>query len=76
MHQIDLRDKQFIEERHGKIIGWVPGAIEKGKINPQVTMAVREDGKFVSVFHVKPVYYETSTGHWRPLKEVTPSRKP
>ena len=71
MHQIDLNDKQFVEERYGKIKGWVPGAIKKGKVNPQVTMAIREDGTFVSVFHVKPVYYETPAGEWRPLSEVT-----
>ena len=71
-HQIDINDLEFAEKRYGKLIGWVPGAIdEKGKINPQVTKGVREDGKFVSVFHVKPVYYETPTGHWRPLSEVT-----
>jgi hypothetical protein len=72
-HQIDTNDLEFAEKRYGKLIGWIPGAqdTKTGKINPQVTKAVREDGKFVSVFHVKPVYYETATGHWRPLSEVT-----
>lgn len=72
-HQIDTNDLQFIEKRHGKFTRWVPGAVDlkTGKINPQVTMLQREDGKFVSVFHVKPIYYETATGHWRPLSEVT-----
>lgn len=73
MHQIDLNDKQFIEERHGKITGWIPGAIDNktGKINPQTTKAYMGNGCFVSVFHVKPVYYETAAGHWRPLSEIT-----
>jgi hypothetical protein len=71
--QIDLNDKKFIEERYGKTVGWIPGAVNQktGKINPQVTMAVLESGQRVSVFHVKPVYYETPAGHWRPLSEVT-----
>jgi hypothetical protein len=72
-HQIDTNDLEYAERLHGKLVGWIPGAInqETGKINPHVTQGVREDGKFVSVFHIKPVYYETSTGHWRPLSEVT-----
>ena len=71
MHQIDTTDLQFLQERYGEIKGWVPGAVKKGKVNPQVTMAHLGGNTFVSVFHVKPVYYETPTGHWRPLSEVT-----
>lgn len=72
-HAIDKNDLAFVEERYGKVKGWIPGAVDEktGKINPQVTMTLLENGKYVSVFHVKPVYYETSVGKWRPLSEVT-----
>lgn len=72
MHQIDTNDLEFLEKRHGKFTSWIPDTRgKKGEIHPNVTTCVRDDGKLVSVFHVKPVYYETPTGHWRPLSEVT-----
>lgn len=70
-HKIDTNDVEYIEKRYGKVLGWVPGAIKRGKINPQVTQAYLGENVFASVFHVKPVYYETYTGTWRPLSEVT-----
>lgn len=70
---IDTNDLQYIQERFGEVVGWLPGAVTKanGKINPQATMAMLADGHWCTVFHVKPVYYETYTGAWRPLSEVT-----
>lgn len=72
-HQIDINDREFLEERYGKLTTWVPGAVDQktGKINPQVTQVHLGGNTFASLFHVKPVYYETYTGHWRPLSEVT-----
>ncbi len=72
-HQIDINDREFLEKKYGKLTTWVPGAIDQktGKINPQVTQVYLGGTTFASLFHVKPVYYETYTGHWRPLSEVT-----
>ncbi len=70
---IDINDLRHIQERFGEVVGWLPGAVTKetGKINPQATMTMLANGKLATVFHVKPVYYETPTGAWRPLSEVT-----
>jgi hypothetical protein len=72
-HQIDINDRAFLEKRYGKITTWYPGAIDQktGRINPQVTQVSLGDTTYISLFHVKIVYYETPTGHWRPLSEVT-----
>lgn len=43
---------------------------EAGRINPQVTRLALADGRWADVTHVKPVYYETPEGFWRPLSEV------
>lgn len=72
-HQIDHNELSFALDKGLKPIGWVPGAVddETGKINPQVTKFYLGGDKFLSIFHVKPIYYETTTGHWRPLSEIT-----
>lgn len=70
--QIDKNDLAFALERNSKLVGWCPDVRgEKGKINPHITNFLREDGGFMTIFHVKPVYYETVSGHWRPLSEIT-----
>jgi hypothetical protein len=43
----------------------------EGKINPHVTRFTFRDGQKASVFHIKPIYYETTDGQWRPMEEVT-----
>ncbi len=72
-HHIDTNDLVYLEQRYGKITQWNPGAIDikTGKINPHVTQVILDDSTIVSVIHVKPVYYETYNGLWRPLSEVT-----
>ena len=47
-----------------------PCPVIEGKINPHVTTFLLEDGQFLSVFHVKPIYYEALDGSWRPMNEV------
>lgn len=42
-----------------------------GGINPHLTRFTLADGRVADVFHVKPVYYETPQGHWRPLSEIS-----
>lgn len=73
MHQLDINDFIHIKKLGYKPVGWIPGAIEQktGKINPHITMFALPNGRAVSVFHVKPIYYETRDGFWRPLVEVT-----
>ena len=44
---------------------------DENKINPHVTKFMLKNGQNVSIFHVKPIYYETKDGAWRPMEEVT-----
>lgn len=72
MHQFDVNDLEYVTRKYPDIVGWIPdvrGA--KGKINPHMTRFVSKQGAFIDVFHIKPVYYETTTNHWRPLSEIT-----
>lgn len=69
--KVDPNDLNFIKERGYMPCGWVPCPRgEGGKINPQVTQFKLDETKSVSVFHNKPVYYETVNYTWRPLEEV------
>lgn len=71
MNQIDTNDLQFAKDRGYEPTEWdMPIDPITGKINPQVTRMHDGSGTFYSVFHVKPVYYETIDGYWRPLSEV------
>ena len=72
MNQIDTNDLKYVQERGYKPLGWIPGAVdqETGKINPQVTKLYLGGTQFISVFHVKPIYYETTAGTWRPMGEI------
>lgn len=79
-NQIDLNDLMFVQERNGLAISASPCPQDKitGKINPHVSqfkILGAENGQTVSVFHVKPIYYEhaSSTDEemvWRPMYEV------
>lgn len=44
--------------------------MEDGTIHPQATLLKLADGRFSQVVHIKPVYYETRAGFWRPLSEI------
>lgn len=72
MNKTDKNDIQFAVDRGYKPLGWVPGLKDaSGKINPHVTRFYLGRNSYYSVFHVKPIYYETISGYWRPLSEVT-----
>lgn len=67
----DLEDVAHVVTRLGDPVSAEPCPIGKGgKINPHVTRFKMRNGQSVSVFHVKPVYYEALDGSWRPMKEV------
>lgn len=69
--KIDENDLEYARKRFPGIIVGEPCPIGKGgKINPHVSRFYNRYGKKFSVFHVKPVYYETWDGKWRPLYEV------
>lgn len=71
-HLVDHNDLKRIREKGINPIGFVPCPRgDKGKINPHVTQFVLADGRLVSRFHIKPIYYETLDGFWRPLSEIT-----
>lgn len=59
---IDPNDLQFVKKRYGTPThGWGDFYASHFKIGKET----------VSVFHVKPVYYEHIVGDWRPLSEIT-----
>lgn len=73
--QIDLNDVKYVEERFGLTIEALPCPIDEktGKINPQVSrfrVLGGKPGEYISLFHVKPIYYETVGFAWRPMYEV------
>jgi len=71
MHRIDDNDLAHALRLGLKPVAWAPcPRSEDGTINPQVTRFVLADGQWADVVHVKPVYYETPAGDWRPLSEV------
>src|SRR3990167_157607 len=73
MNQIDLNDLIYFSERllkdvrivSSKPIGWA-----KGKPHFNATQFRLSDGKTMTVFHVKPIYYERQDGAIRPLGEI------
>lgn len=77
-NQIDINDLAYVEARYGKVVATLPCPQDKktGKINPQTSMfAIADKKDVVSVFHVKPIYYEhrSSTDTdlvFRPMYEV------
>lgn len=77
--QIDLNDLLYITERRGNPLISYPAPISmykgEAKINSHVSrfQYLNEKGEteIVDVFHVKPIYYQTVDGFWRPLSEVT-----
>lgn len=76
--QIDLNDLLYVTERRGNPLASYPAPISmyKGelKINPHVSrfQYLNEKGEveLTDVFHVKPVYYQTVDGFWRPMSEI------
>jgi hypothetical protein len=69
----DANDLAFIREATSRrIVREIP-APRGGNavINPHVSRFVFDDGGCADLFHVKPVYYETKRGNWRPLSEIS-----
>lgn len=73
-NKIDENDLTHVLKTRGeRPIGWVtPSATNnrRGVITPNTSKMYFKNSEFVSVVHVKPVYYETIIGTWRPLSEV------
>lgn len=71
---MDMQDVAYVVERlpAGKSIrGAIPAPRgDDGSINPHVSRFLLDKGEYVDVFHVKPIYYATHEGTWRPLSEV------
>jgi len=71
MHRLDDNDLAHALRLGLDPVAWAPcPRSEDGAINPQVTRFALADGQWADVVHVKPVYYETPAGDWRPLSEV------
>src|SRR3990167_6889493 len=77
---IDQNDLAFVIERFGNPRRFEAAPLSifkqgehkgKRKINPHVSSFFMKDGRTVSVFHVKVIYYLHVNGDWRPLSEVT-----
>lgn len=72
MHQVDKPTLEYAKKLHPDIIGWVgPLHAKDGAPYFNTTQFVTANGTYVSVFSVKPVYYEAIGGYWRPLSEIT-----
>lgn len=66
----DKNDIAHVTRLHGKPVAARPCPIGNGgKINPHATTFYYL-GKAVTVFHIKPIYYQHRTGAWRPMYEV------
>jgi hypothetical protein len=63
-----LYPQNTLVESHTAPITYKGGKL---KLNPHITQFKLEDGKYMSVFHVKPVYYENKNGSWNSLSEVS-----
>lgn len=71
MHKFEPTDLEHVKRLGHDVVGWVPDVRGKeGKTNPHVTRFVKTNGSFVDVFHIKPIYYETFSGCWRPMSEI------
>jgi len=71
MHRVDDNDLAHAARLGLDVVAALPCPLdEAGRINPQVTRLALADGRWADVTHVKPVYYETPEGSWRPLSEV------
>lgn len=71
-NQIDINDVLFYRKQGGDFVAAAPAPIGgKGLVNPHVTRFLNRDGSITDIFHIKPVYYETHEGTWRPMSEVT-----
>lgn len=69
--KIDTNDLVGIVEQYGEPVGAIPAPWSKGRPHFNVSKFLLRNGSSVSVFHIKPVYYEHRNGQMRPLSEVT-----
>lgn len=68
----DPLDIEFLKKRFGELDLVLPCPTGgNAGINPHVTRVLTKDGRKVSLFHVKPIYYRHINGQWRPMSEVT-----
>lgn len=81
MNQIDYHDLFYVMERYGRILDSIPAPLSVSKrhkgqleINPHQSLFLLENGRVMSVFHVKPIYYLHQDGGWRPMREVASKR--
>ena len=71
MHQVDKPTLEYARKLYPNIVGWFPLLHSKnGKPYFNTTRFALSTGEHVSVFAVKPVYYEALGGFWRPLSEI------
>lgn len=69
-HEIDSNDVKYAIDHKFEIVGWQPGVRDGQHIKPHVTRFLLRDGRVLDVNHIKPIYYETKNGTWRPMSEV------
>lgn len=71
MHQVDKPTLNLVSKQHPNVIGWFPLLHAKdGTPHFNTTRFALSTGEHVSVFAVKPIYYEALGGFWRPLSEI------
>lgn len=70
MHKVDQNDLKFVIESGYRVLGWVPTFIGENDLYVNRTCFWLGKNKYITISHIKPVYYETMSGYWRPLSEV------
>ena len=69
---VDENDLEYVRKRYGTPILGIPAPLKGRKINPHVSRFLLNDRRsVVDIFHIKPVYYLSISGEWRPLSEIT-----
>ena len=58
-------------KKWGQPIAALPCPTKNGKIYPQTSRFLLKGGRSAEIIHIKPIYYETLDGRWRPMEEIT-----
>lgn len=72
-HKIDINDLVYASERlpkNARILASAPVGWAKGEPHFNATCFLLSNGQMISIFHVKPIYYERQDGAIRPMGEI------
>lgn len=67
---MDPNDIEHVHRLGFKPVAAIPCSLRKGHFNPCVSQFYLGDDRCLSLFHIKPIYYERVDGEFRPISEV------